>query len=100
MKWLRRRLRNWLSNDLTSSDAELVKASDSRSLRASGLNFTLYSANGGYVVEVRTPERNVATNGYSGRQTSDSECNLHIITVDEDLGERIGQIVTIEVIRQ
>jgi hypothetical protein len=54
------------------------------------MNFTIYSANGGYVMEYnmydpRTDERNNA---------------LHIITSDQDLGQSIGHIITLEMLRK
>jgi hypothetical protein len=51
-----------------------------------GLNFTVYSATGGKVVQIRT--YNIATD----RSTS----MLYIISDKEDLGKELGHIITIE----
>jgi len=54
------------------------------------MNFTIHSANGGYVMEYtaydpRTDERNNA---------------LHIIASDQDLGQGIAHIITLEMLRK
>jgi hypothetical protein len=50
------------------------------------MNFTVYRANGGHVVETRQYDRKRDENNNS----------LHIITDDKDLGEEIGKIITFE----
>lgn len=55
----------------------------------SGMNFSLYSASGGYVVELKQYDR----------KTDRSDNKLHIINSDENLGERIGEIITLELLR-
>ena len=106
MKWLKRKIRRWALNDDTIGGAirsvdmdeysSQKQQSRSRTLNASGMNFKLYSANGGYIVEVTS--KPATLKNYN--TPVEDEYNLHVITLDEDLGERIGQIVTIEVIRQ
>ena len=54
-----------------------------------GMSFTLYSASGGYVVELKQYDRK--TDRYDNK--------LHIINSDENLGERIGHIITLELLR-
>ena len=50
------------------------------------MNFTVYRANGGVLVEV---------NRYDERKDQ-HYCELHIVTPDEDLGASLGKIVTFE----
>jgi hypothetical protein len=50
------------------------------------MNFTVYRANGGVLVEV---------NRYDERKDQ-HYCELHIVTPDEDLGASLGKIVTVE----
>lgn len=50
------------------------------------MNFTVYRANGGTVVEI---------NRYD-RRKDQHHCDLHIVTADQDLGEALGKIVTYE----
>ncbi len=50
------------------------------------LNFKMYSAENGYVMEVR----------HTDRKTERQSVNLHVITENQDLGEAIGHILTLE----
>ena len=89
-KWLY----NWLNsvNDtrkmarLESADQPLVSSSR---IEARGMNFSVYRANGGYVIEHRVYDR----------KTDRSDNSLHIITDEKDLGEEIAKIITFENIR-
>ena len=51
-----------------------------------GLNFTVYSATGGKVVQIRT--YNIATD--------QSRSTLYVINDKEDLGQELGHIITVE----
>jgi hypothetical protein len=66
--------------------AQLVAA---RSIDSHGMNFTIYRANGGYVIETRTYDKKRDSNDH----------NLHIITDDKELGEEIGKIITYQSLR-
>jgi hypothetical protein len=50
------------------------------------MNFTVYRANGGVLVEI---------NRYDERKDH-HHCELHIVHPDEDLGDALGKIVTFE----
>ena len=54
-----------------------------------GMTFSLYKASGGYIVEYRQYDR----------KTDRNDNQLHIINNDDDLGEKIGQIITLELLR-
>jgi hypothetical protein len=58
-------------------------------LNGKGMNFSIYSASGGHVMEYRMYDE----------KTDKMINNLHIITSDQDMGERIGLIVTTEILR-
>ena len=58
-------------------------------LDSPGMNFTVYRASGGHIVEHRTYDRKTDRNNHS----------LHIITDDKDLGEELGKIITFENLR-
>ena len=51
-----------------------------------GLNFTVYSATGGKVVQIRT--YNIATD--------QSRSTMYIVSDKEDLGQELGHIITVE----
>ena len=95
MKWFD----NWFANKVeeswnraraipSTSKKEITVSEDRNSIGASRhrINFTVYRANGGMMVEY---------NRYDERKDHHS-CELHIIHPDQDLGEALGKIVTFE----
>ena len=96
MKWLKRRLQNWLnSSDIESmaknanSHRGLAVQSDSESLSSEPLRLSIYRANGGTIVETRQYDR----------QKDRSQNQLHIVSHDEDLGHSLAKIITMESLR-
>lgn len=67
-----------------------------------GINFTLYKANGGFVLEYRTPPsyNNKSLRGGLVAVDEVTMTKLHIITNDQDLGQQISQIITFEALHQ
>ena len=80
---------NWAQRPVLMNDSCETVVSSNR-LNGSGLNFTIFSASGGHVVEYRSYDT----------KSDERINNLHIITSDQDIGERIGQIVTMELLRK
>ena len=66
--------------DLQISDREEIRIS------ATGIRFEVYRANGGTVIETRRNDR----------RTGDSLFELHVVAGDQDIGEEIGKIITME----
>lgn len=113
MKWFKRWFRNqcihaWETKD---DDSEIVgenpisagprtrvrvrtsnaiNGNDIRTPNGNGVNFVLYPATGGNILEVRIFDE----------RTGDSSVSLHIITLDQDLGESIGKIITLEALKR
>ena len=98
INWFKQKVISWVREDWQKvrSEPDVVVSntigtiSKSRRLEQHGMNFTIYSANGGYVMEYsmydnRKDERNTA---------------LHIITSDQDLGQGIAHIITLEMLRK
>jgi hypothetical protein len=92
MKWLKRKLRNWI-NDY---DGEVsMKLTASRDVEAQMcdaepiLNFRVFSAVGGQVVEFRRYDR----------KTDRSDTSTYIITKDQDFGEKISKIASMEMLK-
>jgi hypothetical protein len=54
-----------------------------------GMHFNVMKANGGVIVQLRTYDRKIDRNNYT----------THIITDNEDVADRIGQIVSLEMLR-
>ena len=98
INWFKKKVIQWVREDWNKARPEqdvlvsnsIGTVSKGRRLDQHGMNFTIYSANGGYVMEYtsydpRTDERNNA---------------LHIITSDQDLGQGIAHIITLEMLRK
>jgi hypothetical protein len=58
-------------------------------LQSSGTNFTVYKADGGFVVETSYRDRN-----------HDRHTEMYVITQDQNFGERISQILTYDAIKR
>ena len=86
MSWIKNKLRNWLTND---AGCEKVGHSDYISIDNDGLRFKILPADGGFVAEFRVYD------SIKDRHHT----RLHIIPSDQDLGQRMGQIITMEVLR-
>ena len=81
IKWFKKKVTQWVRedwNNASKSESNLVSASTSsiskgrRLDQSNGMNFTIHSANGGYVMEYnqydhRTDERNTALHIKIGR---------------------------------
>ena len=98
IKWFKNKVIQWVKEDwnTTKNSSNMIEQSipatlsRGRRFEQNGMNFTIHSANGGYVMEYtsydpRTDERNNA---------------LHIITSDQDLGQGIAHIITLEMLRK
>ncbi len=96
INWFKQKVISWVREDWNKvrSDGDVIATSKTISGRRmdqpNGMNFTIHSANGGYVMEYnkydpRTDERNSA---------------LHIINSDQDLGQGISHIITLEMLRK
>lgn len=89
----RRWLRNWLSNFDVEAPYQIKAASTvSQNIgdHRNSLNFQMHSASGGYVLESHSYDK----------KTDEHNRYLHIITDQQDLGEAIAKIVTIEMLRR
>ena len=92
MKWLKRKLRNWI-NDYDGEVSNKVYAS--RDVEAQMcdvepiLNFRVFSAVGGQVVEFRRYDR----------KTDRSNSTTYIIHKEDDFGEKISKIANLEFLK-
>jgi hypothetical protein len=89
--WILRRAKHIRNRNETIKSigrAEVSMTEDRPSIGSSKhrMNFTVYRANGGVLVEI---------NRYDERKDQ-HHCELHIVTPDEDLGNALGKIVTFE----
>jgi hypothetical protein len=64
--------------------------------RTSSIEFRLYPATGGWIVETSEPFNPESIKIVGGRQAA----KLHIITDEQDIGQRLGQILTLEALQR
>ena len=98
MRWLRIKIRRWLNDHESMDDAfvnskrgrnSIVSTRDSHELDGEPIRFNIFRANGGTVVQTHMYDR----------QKDRSFQQLHIVGHDQDLGESLGKIVTMESLR-
>jgi len=84
-----RGLVTWSMND--RHDETLIASDRAEEVRisATGIKFEVYRANGGTVIETRRNDR----------RTGDSLYELHVIAGDQDIGQEIGRIITMEALK-
>jgi hypothetical protein len=88
--WLRRKLHSFLypDNEIKAATAGSI-AIRNDDVEVDGLRFSVMSANGGIIVQLRQYDRKTDRNNHS----------TYIITDDEDVAVRIGQIVSMELLK-
>jgi len=65
-------------------------SNDIRTPGGNGTTFILYPASGGNILEVRMYDE----------KNGDTDISLHIIPIEQELGESIGKIITFEVLKR
>ena len=91
IKFLKRKLRNWLTEDECVKDLVISSGqlSTNRIDSSNGFNLRVYKASGGTVIETSVYDRH-----------KDRHHNgLYVITDDKDLGEELNKIITMENLR-
>ena len=95
MKWLKRKLRKWVDDAREEPDMYIGKVTSSRDVEAQMcdaepiLNFRVFSAVGGSVVEFRRYDR----------KTDRSDTTTYIIHKDDDFGDKISKIANMELLK-
>ena len=94
-KWFRRAVKNaWdeARNEQCekAQDCSIGSVKGSHSLQARGMSFTIYKADGGHILEY---------NHYD-EKTDRHNSGLHIVTVDQDLGQQIAHAYTLEALKR
>lgn len=90
IRWFNKKVQNALKEsreEVYVSDT--IGSSRVSKLDSSGMNFTVYKANGGFIFEYHQYDRH----------RDRSEHKLHIVTDDKDLGEELGKIISFETLR-
>jgi hypothetical protein len=81
-----RGLITWSMNDRHQEDIQISDCAEEPRISATGIKFEVYRANGGTIVETRR----------YNRKNDDTIYELHVITDTQDVGQAIGQIITME----
>ena len=81
-----RGLVTWSLRERHQEDIQISDRAEEVRISATGIRFEVYRANGGTVIETRRNDR----------RTGDSIYELHVIAGDQDIGEEIGKIITME----
>lgn len=79
----------YLKDQLVESSPQTAVVGRGGGIDQQGINFTMYRASGGYVIEVRSYDR----------RTDRSFNNLHIINEDAVMAEELAKIITLETLR-
>lgn len=87
-KWLKRKLSSVEYNHKSAEVPLSLNDTDFNTFQK-GIKFSVYNADGGHVIETSYYDQ------HHNRQT-----NLYLVTNDQDLGERISHIITIESIKR
>jgi hypothetical protein len=97
MSWLKDKLRNWiLSNDIeedcvvSPKRSRAIATASNRHFDTRGMGFTIYQAVGGNIMEY----------SFYDEKNDRHEHRLHIIPVEQDLGQGIAHIITYEMLRK
>lgn len=90
MNWLKRKVRRWLNSEEDSyAVVQPIATSGRYAVEVEGLSFNVMPATGGTVVQIRQYDRKTDRNNHT----------THVIPDGEDIAERIGQIVSLEILR-
>jgi hypothetical protein len=106
MKWLKKKFKQWSIEAWNSAQVEPLREVDTihqivgskyhtKSIETSSINFTLYPATGGHVLEMTMNDYNP-----SAIQVNYPRKVLHIIPSGEDLGTALGKIITLEMLKK
>lgn len=94
INWIRQKLHNFVfpQDNLveTRPSGKINAISRGRTLDSRGMSFTIYNASGGHILEYSS---------YDEKSDKHSQA-LHIITSDQDLGQGIAHIITLEMLRK
>ena len=99
MKWLKQKLFKWTTEgrDLQEKGYAQLSIKDSVPVRSSKIgnsanrmNFSVYKASGGHIVEFSTYDENTDRHYES----------LHIISSEEDFGDALGKLVFMECLKK
>jgi hypothetical protein len=97
INWVRNKLHNFIFPQDKADFAETPRSNRKNTITRgselnsrNGMSFTIHQANGGYILEYSSYDEKTDRNSH----------NLHIITSDQDLGQGIAHVITLEMLRK
>jgi hypothetical protein len=79
----------WSMTDHSDREELAISPDHENRISATGIKFEVYRANGGTVIETRRQDR----------RSGDSIYELHVISGEQDVGEELGKIITMEALK-
>lgn len=90
MNWLRKKVKNWLFKEDNYGAVKAVSVHETNSIDGDPmLNFRIYSANNGRIIEFSKYDR----------VKDRSDRSLYIIDKEQDIGEYVGKVLSLELLR-
>ncbi len=92
-RWFARKCKEAWESEREQSAPECIpvaKLSSSRELSSNGLNFTVYPAQGGTIIELRSYDH----------KTDRHNNKLYVVRDDQELGKELDHIITLEALRK
>jgi hypothetical protein len=86
MRWLKRKLRHWLNEEDIHLERATVIERDRTAPAMNGMNFCLYNAVGGHILESRV---------YNPK-TDRTDGTLYMIHEDQDFAKQVAQAIMLE----
>ena len=90
MKWLKRKLRKWIREEDIYPIAEAARPVVQVGVDVEGLSFNVMPATGGTIVQIR--------HQYDHKNDR-QRLSTHVIPEGENIADRVGQIVSMEILR-
>lgn len=90
MNWVKRKIRNWLmSEQPVIAQRETIVSSRDTPMQ-NGMNFCLYKAVGGHILESRV----------YNKKTDSNEGTLYMIHEDQEFAKQVAQAIMLESLKQ
>ena len=94
INWIKGKLYNWVNNSTPAPDRKYLSTRKSNhssaEFNSDPLRLNIYFASGGTIVE----------SCMFDRKTDHTQSSLHIVGSDENLGESIAHIITLELLKK
>ena len=97
MRWLKRKLRQWLREDELEGANMAISKSSTPDFDDDSIRFNLTHAIGGRILQVT--RYTTAKSSSNSIGSSRSESSTYVIPTGEDVGERVAKILNLELLK-